>query len=179
VAGEDDSLALVQRLFSTFPGRWPGVGLLLLRAAVGVWAAIEGVVYLLDVGGVSGGAGVSATASPNGDPVWWVVVVAMGAVALLCGAALLIGFLTPIAALVVAVLSGGRALSWIPAVTLASDAHAGAWFMMIVALGIFFLGPGAYSLDSYLFGRREIIIPPRADTSPARDARQSTNDSRH
>lgn len=31
-----DSLAFVQRLFSTFPGSWPGLGLLILRITVGL-----------------------------------------------------------------------------------------------------------------------------------------------
>ena len=31
----------------------------------------------------------------------------------------------------------------------------------IIAVAIVFLGPGAFSLDARLFGRREIIIPPR------------------
>ena len=35
-----------------------------------------------------------------------------------------------------------------------------ALLMVITAVGISLLGPGAFSLDGYLFGRREIIIPP-------------------
>jgi hypothetical protein len=29
-----------------------------------------------------------------------------------------------------------------------------------MTIAIVFLGPGAFSLDAYLFGRRELIIPP-------------------
>ena len=36
----------VQRYFSTFPGSWPGIGLLLLRIVVGGAASMQGVVYL-------------------------------------------------------------------------------------------------------------------------------------
>ncbi len=32
---------------------------------------------------------------------------------------------------------------------------------LFVSLGVMLLGPGAYSLDARLFGRREIIIPQR------------------
>lgn len=166
----------LQRLYSTFPGRWPGVGLLLLRAAVGAWAAIEGGALLLGVSGAAG-AGASASLTSSGDLAWGIV--AIGALAVVGGAALLIGFLTPIAAVVMALLGAARALSWIPsAIPHALDGHAGAWFMTVVAAGIFLLGPGAFSIDSHLFGRREIVIPPPVDTSPARAARQSTSDSR-
>ena len=36
----------MQRYFSTFPGSWPGVGLLLLRVVVGGAATIQGAVHL-------------------------------------------------------------------------------------------------------------------------------------
>jgi len=36
----------VQRYFSTFPGSWPGIGLLLLRIVVGGAASMQGMVYL-------------------------------------------------------------------------------------------------------------------------------------
>jgi hypothetical protein len=39
---------------------------------------------------------------------------------------------------------------------------------IIVALSIALLGPGAISLDSRLFGRREIIIPDSHPTWPPR-----------
>jgi uncharacterized membrane protein YphA (DoxX/SURF4 family) len=157
----------VQRLYSTFPGRWPGAGLLLLRAAVGVWAAIEGGSHVLAAGG----------ASASGEPA---LIIAGGALAVVSGAALVIGFLTPIGALVIALMGSGRALSWIPAPDpYLIGTHAGAWFVTIVAVGVALLGPGAFSLDSHLFGRREIIIPPSPDTSPGRGVRQSIGDSTH
>jgi uncharacterized membrane protein YphA (DoxX/SURF4 family) len=36
-----------------------------------------------------------------------------------------------------------------------------ALLMVITAMGIALLGPGAFSVDGQLFGRREIVIPPR------------------
>jgi hypothetical protein len=37
--------------------------------------------------------------------------------------------------------------------------------MIIIAVAIALLGPGAFSFDGYLFGRREIVIPPRPPES--------------
>ena len=74
---------MLQVLFSTFPRGWPGVGLLLLRAIVGLTAAVHGWRLL---------------ANPEiGAALAWGV----GAPATCVGAALVIGFLTPIAATLV------------------------------------------------------------------------------
>jgi hypothetical protein len=64
----------------------------------------------------------------------------------------MIGALTPLACLTAAVL---EATYWLrtdglTSVSLALD--------MLVSLSMFFLGPGAYSLDSKMFGRR-LILP--------------------
>ena len=58
-------------------------------------------------------------------------------------------------------------LSWIP-----SPEHSlielklSAIMLVIVAGAILLLGPGAFSIDARLFGRREIIIPRTAHRSP-------------
>ena len=63
------------------------------------------------------------------------------------GILLLIGLLTPIAAAAGAFAGAGIGLT--------------VGFVTVVALAMVLLGPGAYSLDSRLFGLREIIIPSR------------------
>jgi len=56
----------------------------------------------------------------------------------------------------------GIALSWFPAPPLASlGATLTAAMMVATAIGVALLGPGAFSVDGQLFGRREIVIPPR------------------
>jgi uncharacterized membrane protein YphA (DoxX/SURF4 family) len=133
----------LQRLFSTFPGRWPGIGLLLLRGAVGVTAVVEGATCLI----------------ARGDsPVWTGV---GGSLAFAGGLLLLIGFLTPVAGVFLGLSSVGIALSWFPPppAHLVRDGVA-SLLVVVVAAAIILLGPGAYSVDCYLFGRREIIIPP-------------------
>src|SRR5438093_8476048 len=69
----------LQRFFSTFPGGWPCVGLVLLRAAVGLTAVIQGGFFLTDRG--------------NQTFMNWVI----GLTAAAGGVSLLIGFLTPFA----------------------------------------------------------------------------------
>jgi uncharacterized membrane protein YphA (DoxX/SURF4 family) len=78
------------------------------------------------------------------------------------GVSLLAGFLTPLSAALIGVCAASLSLSAFPAPhpTLFVDGLTIA-FVVIVAVAIVLLGPGAYSLDSYLFGRREIVIAAR------------------
>jgi len=143
--------APLQRLFSTFPAGWPGAGLLVLRLAAGGAAVAAGVVCLGSDAGMA------------------LVRVVLGVVLAASGASLLAGFLTPFAATLVGSCAGALALSLIPAPsTTFADPAAGA-LVVLVAVAIALVGPGAYSLDSYLFGRREIVIAPgtlNRDTQP-------------
>lgn len=119
-----------------------------MRAAVGLTAVTHGGFYLADRG--------------HQTLMTWVA----GLIALAGGASLLIGFLTPVAGVLVGLCSASIALSWFPSLTPnLFDAKLSAFFVTIIAAAIVFLGPGAFSLDSRLFGRREIIIPP-ASRSP-------------
>jgi uncharacterized membrane protein YphA (DoxX/SURF4 family) len=74
---------------------------------------------------------------------------------------LVIGFLTPLTAVLTGLGSIGIAFSWVPGSNPNwLDLRLVTFFVTIMAAAIAFLGPGAFSLDSHLFGRREIIIPP-------------------
>ena len=76
-------------------------------------------------------------------------------------ALLLIGFLTPLAGVVVALEAAGIGLSLLPACTRTLfDSYVSVVFAVAILLAIVTLGPGAFSVDARLFGRREIIIPP-------------------
>lgn len=132
----------LQRLFSTFPSGKPGIGLLLLRAALGGIALLLGTLEL--------------TASAGRSPVVWMAV----SILLASGVGLIIGFMTPVASSLVGLCVLGILFSWIPAPPLSLMV---AVLAVITALAIALLGPGAFSVDGHLFGRREIVIPPRSD----------------
>jgi len=82
-----------------------------------------------------------------------------------CGACLLAGFLTPVVSIAVVSLCLTMTLSRVPIVAGNSADGTLAFFELIVmAAAIALLGPGAFSVDACLFGRREIMIPPTSRT---------------
>jgi hypothetical protein len=134
----------LQRLFSTFPDGWPGAGLLLLRTVVGLVAAIQG--------------GACLAYADNPTPGAWIV----GALAIASGVAVLIGFLTPGTGVV---LGASIVLFWFPTRSSSLFLDGVASTLVVVdAAAIALLGPGAFSVDAHLFGRREIRIPHQLHT---------------
>ena len=98
----------------------------------------------------------------DGAPVMWLV----GLAALAAGMLLLLGFLTPVAGAVTGVGAIAVALSALPSCTPSLfDSKLAFVFAVTMLIGIVSLGPGAFSLDARIFGRREIIIPPSASPS--------------
>ena len=85
---------------------------------------------------------------------------AVGLLTIANGVLLLIGFLTPVTS---ALAATGSVVLWIVTPTpILLDTRLAALLMVVMATALGFLGPGAFSLDSHLFGRREIIIPSRS-----------------
>jgi uncharacterized membrane protein YphA (DoxX/SURF4 family) len=84
----------------------------------------------------------------------------LAGVAVLSGVALVAGFLTPGAAAGVSLSTLALASASTTAVGASLAAHwQGAGVVAANALALAMLGPGAHSIDAWLFGRREIVIP--------------------
>ena len=126
----------MQRLFSSFADGWPGTGLLLLRLLTSLALIHFGIDGLL--------------ASP---PLATVVLQVIGIGA---GILLLVGLWTPVAGALAALVN-----VWIGLSRYVS--HSGDPWIAIVqaALGavLAMVGPGAWSIDARLFGRKRIDIP--------------------
>jgi len=128
----------VQRLFSGFADGWAGVGLLLLRLLTGAALIHFGIANLRE--------------SP---PLATAVLQILGIGA---GMLLLAGLWTPVAgslATIVKVLIAFSQHSW----------HSGdPWIPIVQAVlgaALAMVGPGAWSIDARLFGRKHIDIPER------------------
>jgi len=131
----------LQKLFSTFPEGWPGVSLLLMRMAVSFGAFVQGINTLIEA---------------NPQIFSW----AIGSLEIIVGAALLIGFLTPITGAAASIGNMAIGLSWfLSSGENAHDKVVAGLYLTVISIAITLLGPGAFSLDARLFGRREIIIP--------------------
>ena len=133
---------LLQRLFSAFPSGAPGVGLLILRVAVGGTLLAQGILCV-----------------PSHNQL--TLHLLADVVLIASGAALLLGFLTPVLGILAVAECVAVALMWLP-IPIGNflGSRPLLLHMIFTATAISLLGPGAYSLDARLFGWREIVIPP-------------------
>jgi uncharacterized membrane protein YphA (DoxX/SURF4 family) len=121
----------MQRLCSTFPNGWPGCGLLLLRIAASVPLLAVAMARLW--------------AEPVDVAVWLLIL------ACVSGTLMLAGVWTPFAAALLAILEGilacaGPAFEWTHLI------HA------LIGLSLVMLGPGYWSIDAHLYGRKRIDL---------------------
>jgi putative oxidoreductase len=117
--------------FSTFPGAWPGLGLLLLRLA-------QAVLSILDVGcypwGLANGAALAAVCAQ-----------------LLTSALLALGLWTPMAGVILALVESCRVIS-------GGSIDGRPATLAVFGASLAMLGPGRWSIDARLFGRRRIDL---------------------
>ena len=129
-------LPSVQRLFSMFPQGGPGFALLLLRISVAA-------TFLMNL-------------ANRPDLPFRSLLFAGAWLIALC---LSIGFLTPFLSVIACVAAAANLLIGF---------NPGSFiylFLLLNAAALALLGPGAYSLDARLFGRRVMVVSPRKDTN--------------
>ena len=129
----------MRRFYSTFPGSMAGVGLLLLRITVGSGMLVQASAWLM--------------VPQTSDSGLW----APALLALVIGISFIFGFLTPLAGCVSALAGVATRLlqpQWSTSMTGLLGVSP-----LVMVIAITLLGPGAFSLDAYFFGRRRIIIP--------------------
>lgn len=118
----------MQRLFSMFPSGRPGWGLLLLRASVAVML-MDGIVLQ------------NHLVSP-----------AITVIASVVSASLMLGLFTPVAAVLCIAL---QFANWLMLGRSPEAIHLCAG---LGAASLALLGPGSYSFDARLFGRRRVVV---------------------
>ena len=116
-----------------FPSGWPGRGLLILRLLVGILVIHDGFLALLEA------------------PQWEAIL--LQSIIIVAGIALLLGFCTPVAGILVAIIEMWIAYS---TGTLRNS-------VVLAALGaaLAMLGPGGRSVDAWRFGRKRLAIRDR------------------
>ena len=124
----------MRRLFSSFAGGWPGLGLLLMRLVAGTAVVAHGLTRL-------------ATRLPIEPALLEVLAIAAGIL-------LLAGLWTPITGSLVAILELWKSIS--------QSADPGANIVLAtMGAALAMLGPGVWSVDAQLFGWKRIDVGDR------------------
>jgi putative oxidoreductase len=121
----------LRRLFSTFACGWPGVGLLLIRTAVGVSLIASGIVRF------------RSGQAPQ--------LTILDILTIADGVLVMVGLWTPVAGSLVVILAAWSIFAQ----------HANLYSTVLSAVigaGLALIGPGAWSLDARLFGWKRIDL---------------------
>ena len=85
---------------------------------------------------------------------------AIGIASVMCGTMLVVGFMTLVAGVLASVSIVAISFSTQAFAPSMSPAVALNLLTAILALGLALTGPGAFSIEGHLYGRREIVVPP-------------------
>ena len=128
----------MRRLYSTFAGGWPGMGLLLMRLVIGCVLVVRASLRLW------------------GDPPPNITITAV--ILLVAGFLLMLGLWTPIVGTSVAVIEVWKILT--------QPGDRWLWLLLgTVSVALAMLGPGRWSIDARLFGWKRVEAPPRKPSS--------------
>jgi len=128
----------VRRLYSTFAGGWPGMGLLLMRSVIGCVLIVRASLRLW------------------GDPPLNITITAV--ILLVAGFLLVLGLWTPIVGTSVAAIEVWKILT--------QPGDRWLWLLLGTAsVALAMLGPGRWSIDARLFGWKRVEAPPRKPSS--------------
>lgn len=125
----------LQRLFSSFPEGFLGLGLLILRLTVAGTILFLHFFFFFDL--------IKSTFRG------WII----GALSVVFSATMISGFFTPVVSALISI--GGILFLILSPRGMDSSFVV---YLIILSFVILLLGPGAYSVDARLFGRREIIL---------------------
>lgn len=140
----------MQKLYSTFPGGGIGIGLLILRAASGVVAFVYGAILL------------SRLEKVADSQFSYVGQLILGILLITGSVFFLLGLMMPFVSIMVAITELAAAvLRLVPGNPMQESKFDLIALLLLtsIAVALIFLGPGAYSVDARLFGRRQIFIP--------------------
>ena len=124
-----------------FPQGGPGIGLLLLRLATAGMFALN----------------LTNPFNFSSNGLYWIAISVISLISL----SLVLGFLTSILTII-------ACLAAVANLLLADHPIDAVYILRILtSAALFFLGPGAYSVDARLFGLRVTVVPPRKDKTSA------------
>jgi uncharacterized membrane protein YphA (DoxX/SURF4 family) len=141
----------LQKLYSTFPGGTPGIGLLILRTAAAIAT------------GTYGGILLSRLETTINGQFSYISHLILSLILITGSVFFILGLMTPFVSITLAV---SELIAALVRLTLPNplDGFRFTWIALLllasIAAALFFLGPGAFSIDARLFGRRQIFIKP-------------------